>query len=30
MKAIIATKYGSPDVLQLEEVKNLLPGKTKY
>jgi len=30
MKAIICTKYGSPDVLQLQEVANLLPRMKKY
>jgi len=30
MKAIVCTKYGSPDVLQLKEVKNLLPRTMKY
>ncbi len=30
MNAIVCTKYGPPDVLQLGEIENLLPGTMKY
>lgn len=30
MKAIVFTKYGTPDVLELKGQKNLLPRRMKY